>query len=343
MEFEASLAHSAQCLKKAVPLMVKYAIPVTPMNYAIWYCYVSGSQPALNQELDATIAHLATCPPHVARRLFDRYLSERDLALFHELSGSFHGAISTVQGDIAKTLETAQDYSAVLAECYAGLYNIKRNNVESFDGVLNYVERLTAESITMQQEAFSFQKKLEFAYQEITELREALLDSQIQASIDKLTGLYNRGKFDEDVVHFCQSFTDLKQAALIFIDVDHFKSLNDTFGHQTGDETLKKIAAKISRQTEGKGAAYRYGGEEFCILACFSSVGEAVNFVQLLRQDISKLSVKNKEQNKAVHPITASFGMAFVKVDMDKRELIAKADKALYLAKTHGRDRVEIA
>ncbi|CCQ11174.1 GGDEF family protein [Pseudoalteromonas luteoviolacea B = ATCC 29581] len=343
MEFEASIAHSAQCLKKAVPLMVKYSVPVTPLNYAIWYCYVLGQKPALNQQLDATLAKLGTCPPHIARQLFDTFLSERDLALFHELSGTFHGAISGVQEDIAKTLETSQDYSAVLAECYAGLYNIKRNNIESFDGVLNYVERLTAESITMQQEAFAFQKKLEVAYQEISELKGALIDSQIQASLDKLTGLFNRGKFDEDFNLFCQSYSENEQRALLFVDIDHFKQLNDSFGHLTGDATLRKIASKLAYHVEGVGAAYRYGGEEFCILASFSSVGEAVNFAQKIRVDIAKLSVKNKEQNKAVHPITASFGIAFLQSDGEKDTLLAKADKALYLAKTHGRDRVEIA
>lgn len=343
MEFEASFAHSAHCLKKAVPLMAKFAIPVTPMNYAIWYCYVAGSQPSLNQELDEIIARLGTCPAHTARRLFDTYLSERDLELFHELSGSFQNSISGVQQDIAKTLETSQDFSALLAECYAGLYNIKRNNIESFDDVLKFVERLTAESITMQQEAFSFQKKLELAYQEISDLRGALVDSQIQANTDKLTGLYNRGKFDEDIVSFFHNKSPSQKSTLIFIDVDHFKQLNDTYGHLTGDETLKKIATKITRHTEGKGQAFRYGGEEFCITARFDSVGEAVNFAQALKQDISRLSVKNKEANKAVHPVTASFGIAFVDDEIDQTQLIARADKALYLAKKHGRDRIEIA
>ncbi len=81
-----SLSHSAQYLKKAVPMMVKYRMPVTPINYAIWYCYFQGNKPSLNIELDQVISEHQTCTQSKAKEIFDKHLSDEDLALFQENS-----------------------------------------------------------------------------------------------------------------------------------------------------------------------------------------------------------------------------------------------------------------
>ncbi|TMO62236.1 GGDEF domain-containing protein [Pseudoalteromonas aurantia] len=343
MEFDTSLSHSAQCMKKAIPLMVKYKVPVTPLNYAIWYCYVLGSNEQLNTELERVLDNYQTCPPAHAKQLFDEFLSDKDLALFHQMSDSFQETISGVQVEIDKTLESSQDFSAVLSQCHSGLYDLKRNSLDSFDDVLGYVDRLTEESVVMQQTAYQFQKKLENAYAEISDLKSALVNTQEAASQDPLTGLLNRGKFDEDIVMFCKTAPTGTHRALIFVDIDHFKQFNDDFGHQKGDDVLKVVSAKIIKHTEGIGKAYRYGGEEFCIFAELDSLSEVVNFAEGIRKDIAKLSVKGKKTGKAVRSITASFGIALHIEQCLVTHLIERADKALYLAKEHGRNRIEIA
>ena len=122
----------------------------------------------------------------------------------------------------------------------------------------------------MQQTAFSFQKKLQAAYSEILELKQALVSTQEAAVTDQLTGLLNRGKFDDDIVVHINQFISSNPISktLIFLDIDHFKQFNDDFGHQKGDDVLKVVANKLSRHCLNKANAYRYGGEEFCILAC---------------------------------------------------------------------------
>ncbi|MBE0370831.1 GGDEF domain-containing protein [Pseudoalteromonas aurantia] len=342
-EFDTSLSHSAQCMKQAIPLMVKYKMPVTPVNYAIWYCYVLGSNDKLNKELDDILAHYQTCPPAQAKQLFNAFLSDKDLALFHQMSDSFHNTIADVQTEIGKTLESSQDFSAILSQCHSGLYGLKKNSLDSFDDVLGYVDRLTEESVVMQQNAYQFQKKLENAYAEISDLKTALVNTQTAASQDPLTGLLNRGKFDEDIVLFCKAEHTGNHRALIFVDIDHFKQFNDDFGHQKGDDVLKVVSTKIMKHTEGIGKAYRYGGEEFCITAELDSLSEVVNFAESIRKDIAKLSVKGKKTGKAVRSITASFGIALHGEQCLVTQLIERADKALYLAKEHGRNRIEIA
>ncbi|TMO56747.1 GGDEF domain-containing protein [Pseudoalteromonas phenolica] len=345
MEFNTSLSHSAQCLKQAIPLLVKYKIPVTPINYAIWYCYVLGSNVDLNTELDNILAEQGTCSASSARYLFDKYLSDKDLELFYQLSEDFQGTLESVQADIDSTLASSQSFNSALLLCKSNLNSLDKNDISSFDNVLSYVDKLTEESVLMQQTASSFQKKLQAAYSEISELKQALVSSQEAAITDQLTGLLNRGKFDEDIaLHISQYInTNAISKTLIFVDIDHFKQFNDDFGHQKGDDVLKVVANKLSRHCTNKASAYRYGGEEFCILADFKSVSEALNFCQAIRKDIEKLSVKGKKTGKSIRNITASFGIAFFKEKQNLEDFISCADKALYLAKAHGRNRVEIA
>lgn len=346
MEQNSSFAQSATCLKQAVPFMVKYQIPLSPMNYAIWYCYVLGKEPELNQKLDEILMEHGTCPPENAKALFDEFLSEQDLALFHEMSDLVKGTLNTVEQEISNTLNCSEEFSAVLSECHVGLHQLKKQNVgtgpEIYDGVLSYVSKLTQESIVMQHNALCFQKKLEGAYSEIKQLQETLIVAQTKASTDKLTGLLNRGKFDDDIIKFCDDPSQF-QKVLIFIDIDHFKQFNDEFGHQRGDDVLRKVAQKLQSHSEGQGAAYRYGGEEFCILISFSSISEAVGFSNRIREDIAKLSIKDKETGEVLKHISASFGIALYGKEMTWHSLVECADKALYLAKSHGRNRVEVA
>ncbi|KZN41581.1 diguanylate cyclase [Pseudoalteromonas luteoviolacea] len=346
MEQNSSFAQSANCLKQAVPFMVKYQIPLSPMNYAIWYCYVLGKEPELNKKLEQVLAEYGTCPPAQAKMLFDEFLSEQDLALFHEMSDLVKDTLNNVEAEINNTLSRSEDFSAVLSECHVGLHQLKKQNVEAgpeiYNDVLNYVSKLTQESIVMQHNALCFQKKLEVAYSEIKQLQETLTDAQAKASTDKLTDLYNRGKFDDDIVKFCNEPSSF-QKVMIFIDIDHFKQFNDEFGHQRGDDVLRKVAQKLKLHTDKEGQAYRYGGEEFCILSSFSSISEAVGFSNKIREDIAKLSIKDKESGEVLKHITASFGIALYGKEMSWHSLVECADRALYLAKSHGRNRVEVA
>ena len=95
MDNTVSLAHSAQCLKKAIPLMVKYKMPVTPINYAIWYCYVQGDNPQLNTELDKVISLHNTCSAQTAQEIFNKHINDEELAFFQQMSERFHAVSYT--------------------------------------------------------------------------------------------------------------------------------------------------------------------------------------------------------------------------------------------------------
>jgi diguanylate cyclase len=343
MDSTMSLSQSAQCLKKVIPMMSNYQIPFTPVNYAIWYCYTVGKNPEFNLRLDDILSSYGTCPPDKAKMLFDEFLSDKDLALFHEISANFQETMDDVKNEIGDTLISSQSFSTLLSECNSGLHQFKSKSEESYDEVLNIVDQLSTESVLMQKNAQSFQQKLESAYAEINNLKQTLLTTQEAANTDPLTGLNNRGCFDKDINSFCLDGASPENlCTLIFMDIDHFKQFNDDFGHQKGDDVLKVVANKLINACDESSKAYRYGGEEFCVLGTFSSLANAFDFTENIRKSIAKLSVKAKGSGKSVRFISASFGISFYNQDKVIGNFIERADKALYLAKDQGRNRTEI-
>jgi diguanylate cyclase (GGDEF)-like protein len=157
------------------------------------------------------------------------------------------------------------------------------------------------------------------------------------ATTDALTGLKNRRKFDTTIDAEWRRATRQKTPlALLMIDADHFKSYNDTFGHQAGDEVLVGIAICISDSVRRAGdCAARYGGEEFAVLLPGLSPEEAVRVAETIRQKVRNWS----------EVTTVSIGIASLtpSASMDCSELVKAADKALYAAKANGRNQSVLA
>jgi diguanylate cyclase (GGDEF)-like protein len=157
-----------------------------------------------------------------------------------------------------------------------------------------------------------------------------------KAMIDGLTGLYNRGylnqRLAEEIAHASRHNRPL---ACLMLDVDHFKSVNDTHGHGFGDLVLKEIGGVIQQVSRREDVACRYGGEEFAILARETTGGAAMQFAERLRAGIEaavchrgRISVK----------VTCSLGVSEFVAGVD--DLVDRADKALYRSKQAGRNRV---
>lgn len=157
---------------------------------------------------------------------------------------------------------------------------------------------------------------------------------------DSLTGLYNRRymeeSFDRELDRARRKETPL---AVIMIDVDHFKALNDTYGHVTGDSTLKFIADFLLGSIRSSDIACRYGGDEFILILPECSRKEAAERAESMRTTFSSAEVRLPEQT--ISKLTLSFGVSALPQDGSTREeLIASADAALYAAKQAGRNRV---
>lgn len=154
---------------------------------------------------------------------------------------------------------------------------------------------------------------------------------------DRLTGLYNRLKLDELFAQYL-SIAKRHQAlfSIILLDIDKFKSVNDTYGHQVGDSLLQEIAKLLKTNVRFEDAVGRWGGEEFLILLPNSNSEDARLLAEKLR------GVIEAENFAYVGSRTASFGVATYHQNDDEKSMTARADEALYLAKESGRNRVEV-
>ncbi|MBJ16344.1 MAG: diguanylate cyclase [Legionellaceae bacterium] len=182
------------------------------------------------------------------------------------------------------------------------------------------------------------------AFAELTALALAnvrLRDNLRHQSIrDPLTALYNRRYLDDFL------FKQLHQAkrshlsfAILMLDLDHFKKINDTYGHDAGDMVLKEAGKILQNNVRAGDIATRYGGEEFIVLLYDINQEHAVERAEAIRHDIAQINIKYGAQ--IVGPITTSVGIALFPLDADSpKELIEAADKALYFAKKTGRNKL---
>jgi diguanylate cyclase (GGDEF)-like protein len=181
-----------------------------------------------------------------------------------------------------------------------------------------------------------------FIYWDITEQRR--LEDQLRrlAATDMLTGLHNRRHFfaDSQTV-FANAQRAGRQLCLLILDVDHFKSINDTHGHAAGDDALMAVARRCRSALRPEDRLARFGGEEFIALLADTTPGEARRLAESLRALIGENPICHAKQEFFV---TASIGIAAAEPGMTRLDqLVEKADKALYAAKRAGRNRVMLA
>jgi len=159
-----------------------------------------------------------------------------------------------------------------------------------------------------------------------------------QATTDPLTGIPNRLKFDQELRSELERARRLgTPLAIIICDIDHFKRVNDTHGHQAGDQVLKALAGLMADQVRLYDTLARWGGEEFAVLLPHTGLDHAVTVAEKLRQRIRTWTFPS------VGSVTCSFGVAELQDDDDPDRLIHRVDAALYRAKEQGRDRVVAA
>ncbi len=160
------------------------------------------------------------------------------------------------------------------------------------------------------------------------------------AGTDSLTNLVNRRQFLEIAEAAAQRVkSDKDQLSIIMLDIDHFKNVNDQYGHKAGDEVLSAVAASIKQSLRRGDIAGRYGGDEFVVLVSSASSGQCFKIAERIRQAVAQ---QKNSIGQAVVQVTVSLGLAWTNPDrmFPLDVLINYADQALYSAKRQGRDRM---
>lgn len=162
------------------------------------------------------------------------------------------------------------------------------------------------------------------------------------AEMDELTGLSNRRKVLADAVNiFADSVINREPCVFAIVDLDHFKKINDTFGHEAGDLVLAKVSAMMESVIRPQDEIGRYGGEEFIVIMPSTSLKQAEVIMESMRQSVENMLIET--ENGIVIPVTVSIGVACIASSVSRyEEILAQADKGLYVAKRNGRNRVSV-
>lgn len=259
--------------------------------------------------------------------------------LLNELADLYRFTLAVSQGDLEQPLTARGSLAGSLKTLDAALRHLtwqtQRVAAGDFTQRVDFMGEFSA--------AFnSMVVALDKARTELDE-RNELLQAQAAkleelATTDVLTGTYNRRKFNELILAEIERVRRYGHPlSLLVVDIDHFKRINDTYGHEAGDEVLIVLAGLIRAGIRATDSLARWGGEEFVVLSPEVSVEDATGLAERLR------AAAGTYEYSFVGRLTASIGVAQHRVGETPDELFARADEALYRAKEGGRDRVEVA
>src|SRR5216683_3481876 len=278
----------------ALAAMLEHGVPPSPRNYALWYAYAGGTLPELSRTLDILISNKMEFTAERNEGLIDRFLGP-DLSMsalqhterLHEAVKQVVDHVETASGSARAYGRTLHDYSTQLD---------RSGNREDLSGV---VAGLIAETQRVAARNEQLEARLSQSSGEIQELRQDLAAVRQEAMTDALTGIANRKSFEQS---FRRAAGDVLESgeplSLLFIDIDHFKRFNDTYGHQIGDQVLRLVARTLVENLKGRDVIARYGGEEFVILLPQTRVTDAEKVANQLRAGLATKHVKRRSTNE---------------------------------------------
>lgn len=325
---------------KVIERIKKEDILPTPENYELWYVYYARSIPEVVRVIDAIVDSGQVITDYVCSTLYNRFLSDlRNEETVRNTGTQVQNTIQSVSDVVHGVQRATKDYGQTLSKVNNKITNVQ--NPAEFQEVV----RLAAQSTeNMMSQSNQLEEMLVQSNAAMEELRRDLEHVRREAMTDGLTGLANRKSFDSEFDRIFQDAEKSKQSfTLLMLDIDHFKSFNDNFGHQVGDQVLRLVARTLKDSIKGKDFAARYGGEEFAIILPDTDLAGAVIVGNALRKAVASKDVINRSTGKVLGRITMSVGVAEYVADKTVEDIIERADSALYTAKHNGRNQVAAA
>lgn len=339
MKYNHSKTESSEYLRLALPLMSKQDAPLHPISYSVWYEYVSGMNRSLNAAVDALSACGLPLTGKEIEALFNQHVADLTSEAASSISQEFQRIIGRIAVSTGEVTKEAGHFGQTLLD-------IEKNSV--LPGATIDIKTLIASTQAMQASTNSLKAKLAESQLEIESLREEITRVRDASLHDALTGLTNRRGLDQalnaclDSLHTEDAHDPTAQPCLLMCDIDHFKKINDTYGHLFGDKVIRAVAQVLTDNVKGRDTAARYGGEEFVVLLPGTPLEGARALAEKLRSTIEGGRVK-KGGSEELAKVTISLGVARYVSGESGTSFIERADKALYAAKQGGRNQVSIA
>ena len=336
MRYNDSIEDSRQYLRLTLELIGRHGLPTDPLNYCIWYEYASDKKEELNKAIDHFLEKKETFSEETSLQFYNQYIANDQ----EKVTTRVREDLQIIFTELIEAILSTNEH-----------FSLSENNLEAIDELIvpslseadleKIVNKIKHEIKRLESSSGSFKEQLSEAKLEIDLLKDKLDLYRKEVLSDPLTRLNNRRGFDrllKDNLDEAQSTgTSL---CIIIADIDHFKKINDKFGHLVGDSVLRMVAATIKDSIKGKDIAARVGGEEFVILLPDTPFDGAMKLANDIRLAFERLDLKKKSTGERLGEITISFGVAIYKDPESAEDFVDRADKALYQSKNTGRNRV---
>ena len=340
MRYRESANESAELLRLIVPRIAKHGGAYVPSTYALWYEYLSGVNPKLVAALDERLKSEAPLTQGEIEMFYARYIDAREAGT---LEAYQTGLVELMRrlGEIAASsgAGTAQ-YASTLEQCQKELASISDPG-----GVQRIISSLVTSTNAVRESTETLQKEVAATRDEMQQLRGQMGALQNLAQTDPLTRLRNRRGFEQAVAEYAVGHgADLGGCSVMIADIDHFKRVNDSYGHLVGDQVIRALAQVLQNCVKGRDISARWGGEEFIVLLPETPGEGAVMLAEQLRSTFAKTRIKRGGKQQDLNDtVTISIGVAHIGKGEQLELAVDRADSALYQAKNGGRNCVRVA
>jgi diguanylate cyclase len=332
---ELDFEYATSVAEKAVRGMDAQRVPPTPNNFHVWFNYTIGAPPELKRAIDILIGNKRKFDVDTNRELFESYVGSKasNEAVAFSVSQQLHDVMESAKRFLTTAIADNRDHMAAI--------NDVAEQTEAGVDPKILVESLMRELANAATRATQLEASFNEKSRELDTIRDSLLKSEERARTDTLTGLANRRALDEFLRTAQIAAMERGEALSVFLlDIDHFKKVNDNYGHGVGDQVLCLIAQVLRDKVRDIDLPARYGGEELIAVLTGADLAVAAAIAERVRRAIAECQITRRSTSEILPTITVSIGVAQFQPGEAMTDLVERCDRALYVAKGSGRNRV---
>ncbi len=340
MQYSHSKEKANEFASEALERIHKEELSPVPQNFELWYVYYASADTEVVRAIDILIANKQKITDDICSELHQRFLSDsKENERVRQAGDQIQETIKGVKERVGSVKAMTHEYSEVLQNVSGNL-----NEESSPEEMKETLQTIIGNTRNVLEQNQQLEEELERSTVVMQELQRDLELVKQQAMTDGLTNLANRKAFDSEILRIAEEAQREEVTfCLVLLDIDHFKSFNDTFGHQVGDQVLRLVAKTLTDGVKGRDVAARYGGEEFAIILPQTTLQGGIKVADSLRKVVQAKELVNRNTGDTLGRVTLSGGVAEYTMGEDIDKLIERSDSALYTAKHNGRNQIAAA
>ncbi|WP_407186448.1 GGDEF domain-containing protein [Bradyrhizobium centrosematis] len=324
--------YAASIAGRAMRSMSEQRIAPTPANFAVWYQYFAGSHDDLRNAIDLLIDHNRPFDARTNQDLFETYVAPQVSAVMVDTSERLQALMGAAKEFLATAIADNHSQMQVISQ----VADQGQAGVDPKVLVAQLMNELARAATRATQLEAGFAEKT----RELDVIRDSLSRSEQRARTDTLTGLANRRALDEFLRKAQATAAWGEPLSVLMLDIDHFKTFNDNYGHGVGDQVLRLMAKVLREKVREQDLPARYGGEELIAVLPDADLATCAEIAERIRRALAECTITRRSTGEILPSISVSIGVAQYRVGEAITDLVERCDRALYLAKSGGRNRV---